>query len=58
MKLWQVGMILLAITASCERGFSNLNRIKNDDRSRLYLETLDTLIFLSLSAPQELHEVD
>ena len=28
MKLWQVGMILLAITASCERGFSKLNHIK------------------------------
>ena len=34
-----------------------LNRIKNDDRSRLCLETLDTNV-LSLSTPQELHEVD
>ena len=32
--------------------------IKNYDRYRLCLETLDTLMFLSLSAPQELHEVD
>ena len=58
MKLWQVVLILPASTASCERGFSKLNRIKNDDRSRLCLETLDTLMFLSLSAPKELHEVD
>jgi hypothetical protein len=42
----------------CERGFSKLNRIKNDDRSRLSLETLDMLMFLSLSAPHALNEVD
>ena len=41
MKLWQVVLILPASTASCQRGFSKLNRIKNDDRSRLCLETLD-----------------
>ena len=58
MKLWQIVLTLPSSTASCERGFSKLNRIKNDDRSRLCLETLDTLMFLSLSAPQELHEVD
>ena len=58
MKLWKIVLILPASTASCERGFSKMNRIKNYDRSRLCLETLDTLIFLSLSTPQELHEVD
>ena len=58
MKLWKIVLILPASTASCERGFSKMNRIKNYDRSRLCLETLDTLMFLSLSAPQELHEVD
>jgi hypothetical protein len=58
MKLWQIVLTLPASTTSCERVFSKLNRIKNDDRSRLGLETLDTLMFLSLLAPQELHEVD
>ena len=58
MKLWKIILTLHTRIASCERGFSKLNRIKNDDRSRLALETLDTLMFLSLSAPQELHEVD
>ena len=58
MKLWQIVLTLPSSTASHEKGFFKLNRIKNDDRSRLCLETLDTLMFLSLSAPQELHEVD
>jgi hypothetical protein len=63
MKLWKTSglssfLLEILLTASCERGFSKLNGIKNDDRSRLGLETLDTLMFLSLSTPQELHEVD
>jgi hypothetical protein len=58
MKLWQIVLTLPASTTSCERGLSNLNRIKNDDRYRVGLEMLDTLIVLSLSTLQELHEVD
>jgi hypothetical protein len=41
MKLWKIVLTLPASTASCERGFSKLNHIKNDDRSRLCLKTLD-----------------
>ena len=58
MKLWNIILILPASTASCERVFSKMNSIQNYDSSRLCLETLDTLMFLSLSAPQELQEVD
>ena len=58
MHLWQAILVIPASTAVCERGFSKLNRIKNDDRSRLSLETLDMLMFLSLSAPHDLNEVD
>jgi len=57
MELWQAILIILARTTMCERGFSNLNRIKNDGRSRLSLGTRD-VIFLSLSAPHYLNEVD
>jgi hAT family C-terminal dimerisation region len=58
MQLWQIILVLPASLAVCERGFSKLNRIKNDDRSRLSLDTLDVLMFLSLSAPHALNEVD
>ena len=58
MQLWQIILVIPASTAVCERGFSKLSRIKNDDRSRLSLETLDMLMFLSLSAPHALNEVD
>ena len=50
--------VIPASTAICEKGFSKLNRIKNEDRSRLSFETLDMLMFLSLSAPHALNEVD
>ncbi|KAH9295072.1 hypothetical protein KI387_038660 [Taxus chinensis] len=58
MQLWQAILVIPASTAVCERGFSKLNRIKNDDRSRLSLSTLDMLMFLSLCAPHALNEVD
>ena len=58
MQLWQAILVIPASIAVCERGFSKLNQIKNDDRSRLSLETLDILMFLSLSAPHALNEVD
>lgn len=58
MQLWQAILVIPASTAVCERGFSKLNRIKNEDRSRLSLKTLDMLMFISLSAPHALNEVD
>ena len=58
MRLWQIMLVMLASTAACERGFSKQNRIKDNERSNLCLETLDMLMLLSLSAPQSLHEVD
>ena len=57
MKLWQIFLTLSTSIISCERGFSKLNHIKNVDRSILGLEMLETLMSLSLSTPQELHEV-
>lgn len=39
MQLWQVILVIPASTTMCERVFSNLNRIKNDGRSRLSLGT-------------------
>jgi len=58
MQLWQAILVIPASTTVCERGFSKLNRIKNEDRSRLSLKTLDMLMFISLSAPHALNEVD
>ncbi|MCO5612069.1 hypothetical protein L7F22_066331 [Adiantum nelumboides] len=58
MKLWQALLVIPVSTACCERGFSKQNRIKDDDRSSLTLSTLDTLMFLSLSGPHEMEDVD
>jgi hypothetical protein len=58
MWLWQVILVIPTSIVVCERGFLKLNRIKNDDISRLYLETLDILISLSLIAPHALNEID
>ena len=58
MQLWQTILVIPANTAICERRFSKLIRIKNEDRSRISFETLDMLMFLSLSAPHALNEVD
>ena len=58
MQLWQAIIVIPASTTVCERGFSKLNRIKNDDISKLSLKTLEMLIFLSLIAPHALNEVD
>ncbi|MCO5592067.1 hypothetical protein L7F22_046061 [Adiantum nelumboides] len=58
LKLWQIMLLIPVSTACCERGFSKQNRIKEDERSSLTLSTLDTLMFLSLSAPQSMHVVE
>ena len=58
MRLWQALLVIPVSTAACERGFSKQNRIKDDERSCLTLTTLDTVMFISLSAPHALDEVD
>ena len=45
-------MIIPISTTACERGFSHQNTIKNDIRNGLCLETLDDLMFISLSAQE------
>ena len=42
-------------TCCCERGFSAMGRIKTKMRNRLYVETLDALMMISLNGP-EMHE--
>lgn len=58
MQLWQAILFIPANTTVCERGFSKLNRIKNHDRSRISLKTLEMLMFISLIAPHALNVVD
>ena len=40
-KLWQAFLVILASTASCERGFSTQNHIKSTLYCSLVLETLE-----------------
>jgi hypothetical protein len=58
MQLWKSILVIPASTIVCERGFSKLNQIKNDDISRRSLERLDMLMFLSLIVHHALNEVD
>ncbi|MCO5601984.1 hypothetical protein L7F22_056111 [Adiantum nelumboides] len=58
MKMWQALLVIPVSTAACECGFSKQNRIKDDERSILTLNTLEMLMFLSLSAPHDLDKVD
>ena len=39
--------VLSVTSVECERGFSNLNRIKTDDRNRLQSEHLEYLMRIS-----------
>ncbi|MCO5564404.1 hypothetical protein L7F22_018065 [Adiantum nelumboides] len=48
MKVWQSLLVLPISTASCERGFSKQNIIKNDRREGLKVQTLDILMRISL----------
>jgi hypothetical protein len=57
MKLWQVLLTIPASTVDCERGFSKQNIIKDIQKSRLGLDTLDALMRISLNGP-ELYNVD
>ena len=50
-KIASIALTLPVSTADCERGFSMMNRIKTDQRSRLKTSTLDKLIRLSSEGP-------
>ena len=47
-KLACIGLTLLVSTATCERSFSAMKRIKTDLRNRLITSTLDCLIRISI----------
>ena len=57
MKLWQAIHTIPASTVDCERGFSKQNIIKDIQKSRLGLDTLDALMRISLNE-LELYVVD
>ena len=46
--------VLPAMSVDCERGFSNLSRIKIDNRSRLYGVHLESLIRITSTEMDEL----
>ena len=45
MQLWQAILVIPASTTVCERGFSKLNQIKNDDRSKTFLRNIGYVNF-------------
>ena len=48
-KLMPIVLVLPSLSASCERGFSRMNCIKTDLRSRLTTSNLDSLMLIGLS---------
>ena len=58
MRLWQAILVIPANIKVCKREFSKLKIVKNDDRSKLSLETLDMLMFLYFSAHHALNGVN
>ena len=46
-----IALIIPVSTASCERGFSAINRIKTKLRNRLLTPTVDTLLRISIEGP-------
>ena len=50
-KIASIALTLPVSTADCERGFSTMNRIKTDRRTRLNTPTLDKLIRISSEGP-------
>jgi hypothetical protein len=48
-RLWQVVLILLASTTSCERGFSTQNHIKSSGRCAMNISTLESLMRIALA---------
>lgn len=51
LKLLKIASVLPVSTASCERGFSQMNLIKNKFRSCLETESLDDLMMVNLNGP-------
>jgi hypothetical protein len=51
MRLWQIILVIPSRKTMYERSFLKVNIIKNYDRSRISLETLDMLMFLSFNVP-------
>ncbi|KXZ40847.1 hypothetical protein GPECTOR_1866g928 [Gonium pectorale] len=51
-KLVQIMLVLQPASAEVERGFSAMNSIKSDDRTRLALSTLDALMRVDLCGPE------
>ncbi|KAJ8890975.1 hypothetical protein PR048_010484 [Dryococelus australis] len=51
LKLLKVASVLPVSTASCERGFSQMNLVKNKLRSSLETESLDDLMMVNLNGP-------
>ena len=49
-KLMLIVLVLPSPSASCERGFSRMNCIKTDRRSRLTTGNLDSLMLIVLSS--------
>jgi hypothetical protein len=50
-KLWQTILTILASTVACERGFSRQNIIKDVQRKKLSVATLNSLMWVSLAGP-------
>ena len=51
-----VWLVLPYSTCCCERGFSRMKLIKSELRNRMYVETLDALMTLSIVGPRYLPE--
>ena len=50
-KLAHIGLVIPISTATCERGFSAMKRIKTDLRNRLTTRVLDCLMGISIDGP-------
>ena len=48
-KLWQIVLVILASTISCERGFSTQNHIKSTLHCSLVLETLEAQVRVAMA---------
>ncbi|EFJ11297.1 hypothetical protein SELMODRAFT_426481 [Selaginella moellendorffii] len=51
LKLAMVGMVQCCNTASCERGFSRINLVKNKFRNQMGTEMVDELVRISIEGP-------
>ena len=50
-KSLHIGLVIPISTATCERGFSAMKRIKTDLRNRLTTRVLDCLMRISIDGP-------